>query len=99
MTDFSEEMTDFSEMVRRYMGEKIVVICARYQYWGIVSEVGKNALILANPVAVQNSGSAQAENPDSIDAINTSIIISYFAIELIYQPKWCFNKLPNETEK
>lgn len=92
-------MNSFVEHLKPYIGEKVVFICARYQYWGILSEVGEHSIILADAVSVEQSGSASAEEPNVADPVHRSVIIKSDAIELMYQPRWCFNKLPNEDEE
>jgi hypothetical protein len=86
---------NFSELMRNnYLGQQIVLIAARYQYWGIVSKVTDDCIVLAQAVAVQRSGSAQDDKPDTIDVIGSSIIIKHDAIELVFFPKWVGNPLP-----
>lgn len=89
--------TSLAEALEKHVGEKIVVIAARYQYWGILSEIGSEYIIIANAVSVQSGGSAQAEAPQTIDNIGTSIIISLPAVETFYWPKWVNNQLPSES--
>lgn len=81
-------MRNMRDALARHTGEKVVVICARYQYWGTVSEVLEDCLILSNAYAVESSGSAQGEQPSVTDAIPESIVISLGAVELMYRPKW-----------
>lgn len=83
-------------LLEKHIGEKVVMICARYQYWGILSEVNERTLVLAKAVAVESSGSAQGEAPQDIDNIGTSIIIMLDAVECLYWPKWVNNTLPSE---
>lgn len=91
-----QNANNFADVMRQYVGTKVVLICARYQYWGVVSLVTDDSLILANPVAVEASGSAQDNNPATIDPIGTSIVIKHDAIEVVYRPKWVDNALPGE---
>lgn len=86
---------NFSELMRNnYLGQKIVLIAARYQYWGVLSKVTDDCIVLAQAVAVQRSGSAQDDQPDTIDVIGSSIVIKNDAIELVFFPKWVNMPLP-----
>jgi len=84
------------KILSKHIGEKVVLICARYQYWGILSEVDEQSIVLANAVAVESSGSAQGDAPQTIDPIGSSIILMIGAVECFYWPKWVNNKLPGE---
>ena len=46
----------------QFEGQKVVLFCARYNYWGVLSEVidddVNSALVLANAVAVEQTGPA-----------------------------------------
>jgi len=83
-------------LLKKHVGEKVVIICARYQYWGVLSEVNDEAIVLAKAVAVESSGSAQADKPQTTDPIGSSIIVMLGAIETFYWPKWVNNSLPGE---
>ena len=72
----------------RYEGQKIVILCARYQYRGTVTEIGQDFCVLANPDVIEVSGSATGENPERTDSIPESIPVRYDAIEMCYRPNW-----------
>ena len=76
-----------------YLGQNLAVLCARFNYRGILSSVGEDFLVLAQARAVEASGASSAERPISEDAIGSSVIISLNSVELIYQPNWCFAPL------
>ena len=80
----------------KFIGQKVAVLCARYQYRGLLSAVDDECTVLANSTAIEISGSAQLELPQTEDNIGSSIIIKNDAIELLYQPKWARAKLPSE---
>lgn len=88
-----------ARILEKYIGEKIVIIAARYQYWGRLAEVNPDVLVLAQAVAVEVSGPAQSENPQTIDPIGTSIFIPLGATECYYFPKWVNNDLPGDGEE
>ena len=84
------------ESLSKHIGEKVVLICARYQYWGVLSEISENSLVLANTVVVESSGSAQGDAPQTVDPIGSSIVVMLGAVECFYWPKWVNNPLPGE---
>lgn len=91
-----KKMLSFSETAKEYEGQKVAVMCARYQYRGVLSHVGTDHLVLANATAVETSGTASGETPQTEDAINGSVVIKNDAVEILYQPRWCHARLPGE---
>ena len=89
-------VNNFSEHLKQFIGQRIAVLCVRFQYRGILTEVGDNYLVLANATAVEISGSSMAERPNTEDNCNGSITLKTDAIELAHQPKWVYAPLPNE---
>jgi hypothetical protein len=87
---------NFAEVVKDYVGQKCAVMCARYQYRGILSEVNDECLMLANACAVEVSGQSSADKPTTEEAVGATLVIKNDAIEIFYQPNWCNAKLPNE---
>jgi len=85
-----------ADHLRKYVGDRLAVICARYAYRGDLSAVGDDYIVIANATSVEDAGTASAKAPRSEDAINSSIMISLDAVELAFQPTWCFAPLPNE---
>ena len=86
-----------TDVMARFVGQKVAVICARYQYRGILSEIGQDYLILAHATSVETSGPSAAERPSQEDIIGGSITISTDAVELFYQPNWVNAPLPGES--
>ncbi len=84
---------ELSEVLSAYIGQPLAVLCARFNYRGILSKVGGNFLILAQARAVESSGASSQERPSNEDPIGSSVVISLNAIELIYQPNWAFAPL------
>lgn len=78
------------------VGQKVAVLAARYQYRGVLSEVTDDRLTLANACAVEISGPNNQDAPNTEDPIGGSVHISMNAIEILYQPNWCFAPLPGE---
>jgi hypothetical protein len=89
-------MSRFSEVAEKFVGQKVAVMCARYQYRGVLSEVNDDCLILSNATSVEISGASQSEHPQTEDAIGGSVVIKSDAVEILYQPPWCNAKLPGE---
>jgi hypothetical protein len=75
------------------IGQPIAVLCARFNYRGILSAVGEDHMVLAQARAVESSGASSQEAPSSEDPIGSSIIISLNAVELIYWPNWVYAPL------
>lgn len=81
------------DAMKAYIGQPVAILCARFNYRGILSRVGKDYCILAQARAVESSGASNQERPSNEDPIGSSVIISINAVELIYQPAWCFADL------
>lgn len=78
------------EVLQAYVGQRVAIICARFNYMGVVSSVGSDHVILANAYAIEESGSSSGERPITADCITSSVVISLGAVEIIMQPRWCF---------
>jgi len=84
------------ERLKEFTGQKIALICARYQYRGVLTEVADDHCMLANATSVEVSGPCNRERPQTEDPIDGSIMIMLGAVELIYQPRWVNAPLPSE---
>ena len=84
----SKEVKTFTDTAKGHEGQKVAVLCARYQYRGVLSEVHNDHIILANATAVEISGPSNTEAPQTEDPIGGSVVIKTDAIEILYQPKW-----------
>ena len=82
-----------AQVAQQFLGQPVAVLCARYNYRGILSHVGEDCLVLAQARAVETSGASSQETPNTEDPIGSSVIISLGAVEIIYQPRWCFAPL------
>lgn len=94
--DQSLKVKSFADGAKQFIGQKVAMICARYQYRGTLSEVLEDCIILSNPTSVEVSGPSNAARPQTEDAIPCSIMIRIDAIELFYQPTWANAPLPGE---
>lgn len=81
---------DFVTKARSLIGQKVAVLGIRYQYRGILSKVGRDFLVLSTPRAVEDSGRSVGDKPTCEDIIPSEINVLFSAIELLYQPTWCF---------
>jgi len=81
------------EVLNDYVGQPIAILCARFNYRGILSKVTDDCVVLAQARAVESSGASSQERPSNEDPIGSSVVISMNAIELCYQPNWCFAPL------
>jgi hypothetical protein len=77
-----------AEVLREYIGQPVAILCARFNYRGILSKVCDDCVVLAQARAVESSGASNSERPNSEDPIGSSVIISLNAVELVYQPNW-----------
>jgi hypothetical protein len=89
-----KKAANFSEESAQFIGQKVAVLCARYQYRGELSKVNADCIVLANATAVEVSGPSNAETPQTEDNIGGSVIIKNDAIEILYQPNWAQAELP-----
>jgi len=87
---------NFVEVSKSFVGQKVAVLCARYQYRGVLSEVTDDCLILANPTAVEISGASASDRPQTEDAVDGSLVVKSEAVEILYQPNWSQAPLPGE---
>lgn len=94
---FKTEFNNFRSVAKQFIGQPVALLCARYQYRGILSEVNDECLILANARAVENSGENARQLPVAEDPINSSVVIKNDAVEILYQPNWCFAELEVAT--
>lgn len=81
------------ESLTQFIGQPIAILCARFNYRGILSSVGEDHVVLAQARAVESSGASSQERPSNEDSIGSSIIISLNAVELVYWPNWCYHDL------
>jgi len=89
-------MKNFAEVAKKNLGEKVAVLCARYQYRGRLAEVTEDCLVISNAMAVEVSGRSESDKPNTEDPVNGSVAIKLDAIEILYQPRWCEAPLPGE---
>jgi len=81
------------DTLSQFIGQPIAILCARFNYRGILSHVGKDHVVLAQARAVESSGASNQERPSNEDPIGSSVIISLNAVELCYWPNWAFSSL------
>ena len=86
-------MRNFASVCEDLVGQQIAVLCARYNYRGVLSVVGEDHLVLAQARAVETSGPSAGTAPTTEDRIGSSVFIPFSAIELVYQPNWAFAPL------
>jgi hypothetical protein len=79
-----------------YHGKPAAILCARYWYRGVVAEVGKNYIHLTNVRAVEVTGAANTEHPQTEDPVPSDMLISSDAIEQVCQPTWAWFEMPGE---
>ena len=84
---------NMASIAQQFLGQPVAVLCARYNYRGILSHVADDCLVLAHARAVETSGASSQEQPTTEAPIGSSVVISLGAVEIIYQPRWCFAPL------
>ena len=84
------EFSNFVDCLKPLIGQKIAVLCARYHYRGVLSVVTQDCLVLANGISVEVSRRSRADHAETEDPTDSFIIIKHDAIEIVYQPNWCF---------
>lgn len=92
-------VNNLSSALKHFQGEPVAILCARYWYRGIVSEVGEDFIQLANPRAVEVTGIATASAPTTEDVIPSDLIISLAAVEIVCQPAWVFHDLERKDQQ
>jgi hypothetical protein len=85
--------SNMAAIMQDYIGQPVAILCARFNYRGILSKVTDDCVVLAQARAVESSGASSSEKPNSEDPIGSSVMISLNAVELVYQPNWCFAPL------
>jgi len=86
----------FEEYATQFVGQKVAILCARYQYRGKVTKVMSDSILLANARSVEISGPSNSDNPEREDDIGGTVCIKADAIELFYQPQWVHANLSDE---
>jgi hypothetical protein len=86
----------FKSEAKKLLGQKVAVLAARYQYRGILSDVGDDCLVLADATVVEVSGPASGDTPQTEDPIHGFVIIKNDAIEILHQAKFSQAPLPGE---
>ena len=79
-----------------YLGKPAAILCARYWYRGMVHEVGQNYILLTNVRAVEVTGAASTERPQTEDPVPSDMIINADAIEQVCQPTWAWHEMPSK---
>ena len=90
------KIENFEDYAKNYVGQKVAVLCARYQYRGKLTKVTSDCILLANARSVEISGPSNSDHPEREDNIDGTIAIKNDAIELFYQPQWVYFELSDE---
>ena len=85
--------TIMKDALQMYVGQPLAILCARFNYRGILSTVCEDFVVLAQARAVESSGASSQDRPSNEDPIGSSVVISLNAVELVYQPNWCMAPL------
>lgn len=82
---------------QKYQGQQIVVLCSRFTYWGVMSEVyggSEPFMIMSQAVAVEQSGKCDSDRPEHFDPINGDLTVFLNSVEIMFQPRWSQGPLP-----
>ena len=104
LTGMTEKVTSKQEYLEQFVGDKVAVICARFQYWGYLSTLvlereRVDGIVLADACCVEQSGASSRKTPEHVDPVGGSLFIACDAIEIVYQPNWSKGPLPSEEDK
>jgi hypothetical protein len=88
---------NYAQHLAEQIGERVTFLCARYQYRGVLAEVGEDYLVLANATLVEVTGPAMGDRPNTEDPLGCSVTLKFTAIESKYQPNWLNAPLPGEA--
>jgi hypothetical protein len=88
-----QNFATIQESLTQFIGQPIAILCARFNYRGILSSIGEDHVVLAQARAVESSGASNQEKPTTEDPVGSSVIISLNAIELFYWPNWAYSSL------
>jgi len=89
---------NMANLVKMYIGQKVAILCGRYQYRGILVDVIADIAILSNTRSVEISGPSRQEKPEREDLVDTPMFIHANSIEIIYRPNWSDAPLTDEEE-
>lgn len=91
--NITSEATSMADVFQEYIGQPVAILCARYNYRGILSKVLPDCVVLAQARAVESSGPSNSDRPATEDPIGSSVVISLNAVEILYQPNWVYADL------
>ena len=79
-------------ILKKFKGQPIYIILARYAYAGVLTEydVESKIIVLSNAHAIDDGGSGTANAPKQNTEVGSDAILSLDAFETICQPLWVF---------
>ena len=86
-------MQNISKYLEQFLNKPIAILCMRYWYRGILSEVGEDYALLSQCRAVEQTGPASAATPEHEDPIPSDVAIKLMAVEIVCQPGWVSHEL------
>jgi hypothetical protein len=87
-----------ADEIAEYLDEPLAILCARYWYRGRVAEVGKDFVTLSEVRAVEVTGPAASDRPQTEDPVPSDLTVSVGAIEQFCQPLWVWHEMTNVPE-
>jgi len=73
----------------KFLNQQVAVLCARWQYRGVLLGIYNDHLILNPSMGVVSSGLSEGEEPEEEHTIVNGVMIKKDAVEIIYRPAWC----------
>jgi len=81
---------NMKEYISSKLNEPVGIVCMRYTYRGIVTEVGDDCVILKNAYCIDQNALATDEKPRREELYPADIVIPTETIAHLSQPTWCF---------
>jgi hypothetical protein len=96
LADIDRSFGSLSDLAKRFLAvsAQVAVICtSQTVYRGVVVGVGSDHIVLSKAMLVKNHGSFSCDLPLSEEWVGSSIVISFYAIQIVFQPKWALAPL------
>jgi hypothetical protein len=71
-------------MLREYLDKPVAVLCSRLNYFGVLTDVKEDCLVLSRTRVLGLDSSIKNDLSD----IAGSVIIALNTVEIVYQPRW-----------
>lgn len=86
-------------VLSEHLGQPIGILCARYWYRGILSEIGDRWVRLTNAYCVEQTGVFTATKATIEEPFPSDVLLKLDFVEIIAQPAWIFEGVNNPPTK